>query len=143
MLGTKSGVEKLLKDKFPEIILWHCLNHRLELAVENTLKIISGTNDFQSSFQHLYSLYSQPPKNKRKLSIGSPDFQMTLKSTKKVFTGSLHLSGQDQQSCIFSQLLSQHFHKVLNDERYKVQKRPHFKDYYLNNIQQVLLQIYR
>ena len=36
MLGTKSGVGKLLKDKFPDIILWHCLsglNHILELAV--------------------------------------------------------------------------------------------------------------
>ena len=31
MLGTKSGVGKLLEDKFPDVILWHCLNHRLEL----------------------------------------------------------------------------------------------------------------
>ena len=48
MLGTKSGVGKLLKDKFPDIILWHCLNHRLELVAGNALKIISVTNDFQS-----------------------------------------------------------------------------------------------
>ena len=33
MLGTKSGVGKLLKDKFPDVILWYCLDHRLELAV--------------------------------------------------------------------------------------------------------------
>ena len=46
MLGTKSGVGKLLKDKFPDIILWHGLNHRLELAVGNALEIIGGTNDF-------------------------------------------------------------------------------------------------
>ncbi|KAF3849538.1 hypothetical protein F7725_019257 [Dissostichus mawsoni] len=34
MLGVKSGVGKLLQDDFPGIILWHCLNHRLELAVD-------------------------------------------------------------------------------------------------------------
>ena len=52
MLGTKSRVGKLLKDKFPDIILWHCLNHRLELVVENALESISGTNDFQSFLEH-------------------------------------------------------------------------------------------
>ena len=52
MLGTKSGVGKLLKDKFPDIILWHCFNHRLELVVRNALESISGTNDFQSFFEH-------------------------------------------------------------------------------------------
>ena len=46
MLGTKSGVGKLLKDKFPDIILWHCRNHRLELALGIALEIFGGTNDF-------------------------------------------------------------------------------------------------
>ena len=41
MLGTKSGVGKLLKDKFLDIILWHYLNHRLELAIGNPLEIVS------------------------------------------------------------------------------------------------------
>ena len=52
MLRTKSGVGKLLKDKFPVKILWHCLNHGLELAVGNALESISGTNDFQSFLEH-------------------------------------------------------------------------------------------
>jgi len=37
MLVTKSGVGKLLKNEFPDIVLWHCLNNRLELAVGNAL----------------------------------------------------------------------------------------------------------
>ena len=41
MLGTPSGVGKLLKDKFPDIILLYCLSHRLELAVGNALEITS------------------------------------------------------------------------------------------------------
>ena len=86
MLGTKSGVGKLLKDKNPDIILCHCLNHRLELAVGNALEIISCTNNFQSFLEHLYSLYSQSPKNKRELKQCSHDLQMTHKRIGKVFT---------------------------------------------------------
>ena len=79
MRGTKSGVGKLLKNKFPDIILWHCLNHRLELAVGISLEIIGGTNHFQSFLEHFYSLYSQSPKNKRELDQCSHDLQTTLK----------------------------------------------------------------
>ena len=57
MLGTKSGVGKLLQDEFPDIVLWHCLNHRLELAVGNALDATSGTNDLQSFLECLYSLF--------------------------------------------------------------------------------------
>ncbi|CAI6377298.1 unnamed protein product [Macrosiphum euphorbiae] len=30
LVGKKAGVAKLLKDKYPLIFNWHCLNHRLE-----------------------------------------------------------------------------------------------------------------
>ena len=33
MLGKHSGVEKRLHAKFSNLIIWHCANHRLELAV--------------------------------------------------------------------------------------------------------------
>ena len=86
MLGTKSRVVKLLKDIFPDIILWHCLNHGLELVVGNALESVSGTNDFQSFLEHYYSLYSQSPKNKREFDQCSHDLQTTLKRIAKVFT---------------------------------------------------------
>ena len=56
MLGTTSSVGKLLKDEFPDIVWWHCLNHRLELAVGNALGATSSTNDLQSLHECLYSL---------------------------------------------------------------------------------------
>jgi len=33
MTGKRSGVATRLMSKFPNIIAWHCLSHRLELAV--------------------------------------------------------------------------------------------------------------
>lgn len=47
MLGVKSGVRKLLQDDFPAIVLWHCLNHRLGLAVDQALDVTVGPKDFQ------------------------------------------------------------------------------------------------
>ena len=47
MLGCKSGVKKLLSERFPSIIVWHCANQRLELAVGDAVKKTSGINRFQ------------------------------------------------------------------------------------------------
>ena len=48
ILGTKSGVGKLLKDKFPDIILWHCLNHRLELMADVLNELTNLSEKLQS-----------------------------------------------------------------------------------------------
>ena len=31
MLGRKAGVARIVSDKFPKIVVWHCVAHRLEL----------------------------------------------------------------------------------------------------------------
>ena len=134
MLGTKSGVGKLLKDKFPDIILWHCLsglNHILELAVGIALEIIGGTNHFQSFLEHFYSLYSQSPKNKRELDQCSHDLQTTLKRIGKVFTIRWVALSLRVVSAVWHSFpaLAQHFDKASNDETSKAQKRPDFEAY--------------
>jgi len=60
-------VTKLLKDKYPLIFNWHCLNHRLELAVNDPMKDINATNHFKSFIDSLYVLYNNFPKNKNEL----------------------------------------------------------------------------
>uniref|UniRef100_A0A8C8RJZ3 HAT C-terminal dimerisation domain-containing protein n=1 Tax=Pelusios castaneus TaxID=367368 RepID=A0A8C8RJZ3_9SAUR len=67
MLGCKRGVKRLLIDKFPSVIVWHCANHRLELSVADTVKVISGINRFKSFLDKLYVLYHASPKNSREL----------------------------------------------------------------------------
>ncbi|XP_060761422.1 E3 SUMO-protein ligase KIAA1586-like [Neoarius graeffei] len=85
MLGVKSGVGKLIQDDFPDIILWHCLNHRLELAVDQALDATEGTKDFQAFLDALYALYSQSPKNMRELSECAHNLHITLRRIGRVF----------------------------------------------------------
>jgi hypothetical protein len=48
MFGSRGRVKKLLKQKFPSIIVWHCANHRLESAVHDVVKM----KDCQRKLQH-------------------------------------------------------------------------------------------
>uniref|UniRef100_A0A3P9D9G4 HAT C-terminal dimerisation domain-containing protein n=1 Tax=Maylandia zebra TaxID=106582 RepID=A0A3P9D9G4_9CICH len=57
MLGRKAGVAAQLCSKFPYLFVWHCSNHRLELAVCDVLKEVGGINHFKIFLDQLYSLY--------------------------------------------------------------------------------------
>lgn len=67
LLGKKNGVAKRLKDLYPLIFSWHCLNHRLELAVHDSIKDIGALNHFKSFIDSLYVLYNASPKNQNEL----------------------------------------------------------------------------
>ena len=58
MLGKKAGVAQLLLNQFPNLILWHCSNHRLELAVNDVVRDILPICHMKSFFDKLYSIYS-------------------------------------------------------------------------------------
>lgn len=86
MLGRTSGVGVKLQKIYPNIILWHCCNHRLELAVSDTLKEVHGTNHFQSFIEKLYALYHQSPKNRNELLICAASLEQKLLNIGKIFT---------------------------------------------------------
>ena len=67
MLGSNSGVAARVQHAIPNVIVWHCMNHRLELAVGDTIEEVSGTNHFKVVFDKLYCLYHTSSKNKREL----------------------------------------------------------------------------
>lgn len=67
MLGKNSGVLTQLKALFPSIILWHCMCHRIELAVGDAVKSVSGVNHVKFFLDKLYSIFSQSPKAAREL----------------------------------------------------------------------------
>ena len=70
MLGKTSGFAKRLMEKYPDIIVWHCLNHRLEPSVGDAVSDVVGVNYFRDFMDKLYALYSQSSKNMRELFRG-------------------------------------------------------------------------
>uniref|UniRef100_H3B1X3 DUF4371 domain-containing protein n=1 Tax=Latimeria chalumnae TaxID=7897 RepID=H3B1X3_LATCH len=48
MLGKKSRVAACLLDHYPNLFIWHCCSHRLELAVGDTAREVSGENHLQN-----------------------------------------------------------------------------------------------
>lgn len=67
MIGKNSGVATRLQKFFPNLIIWHCSNHRLELAVNDVVNEVAGINHFKIFMDKLYSLYHQSPKNQNEL----------------------------------------------------------------------------
>ena len=85
MLGKKGGVFAKLKETYPRLVGWHCLNHRLELAVSDAVKCCSPINHFQSFMDKLYALYSQSAKNNRELQEASTELHSCLKKIGRIF----------------------------------------------------------
>ncbi|KAK1901236.1 E3 SUMO-protein ligase KIAA1586 [Dissostichus eleginoides] len=129
MLGVKSGVGKLLQDDFPGIILWHCLNHRLELAVDQALDVTGGTKDFQAFMGSLYSLYSQSPKNMRQLSECAHNLDIALRRIGKVFSVRWVASSWRAVSAVWQSYpaLAQHFREASEDDTRDSRERAKFK----------------
>ena len=57
MTGKEKGVATRLVRKFPKLLTWHCLNHRLELGVADAVDEVIGTCSFQSFMDKLYNVY--------------------------------------------------------------------------------------
>ncbi|XP_060867447.1 E3 SUMO-protein ligase KIAA1586-like [Metopolophium dirhodum] len=86
MLGRKAGVGVLLQNIFPDLIIWHCCNHRLELAVSDTIKAVQGLNHLKCFFEKLYSLYHQSPKNMTELNACAASLESSILNIGKIFT---------------------------------------------------------
>ncbi|XP_077018267.1 E3 SUMO-protein ligase KIAA1586 homolog isoform X2 [Tamandua tetradactyla] len=67
VLGSKSGVATKLLENFPEIIIWNCLNHRLQLSLDDSISEIKQVNHFKIFLDKIYSIYHQSNKNQTKL----------------------------------------------------------------------------
>lgn len=68
LMGKNNGVIKLFEEVCPSLIVWHCANHRLELAVRDSIKAVAGIDRFKRFIDKIYALYSASPKNARDLS---------------------------------------------------------------------------
>lgn len=78
LTGSKSGVLSRLKVDFPQVRFIHCLAHRLELAVSDSLKAVGHCNHFEFFISKLYSIFSQSHKAVRLLSEAAGDLNVEL-----------------------------------------------------------------
>lgn len=117
MLGRKSGVCKLLRDEFPSIIIWHCANHRLELAVADTLKAISGIHRFKAFIDKLYVIYHASPKNSRELHECARMLEIQLLKIGRVLSTRWVASSFRSVSAVWENFsaLVRHFKEAEND----------------------------
>ncbi|CAG9831280.1 unnamed protein product [Diabrotica balteata] len=53
---------------YPNIIVWHCMNHTLELALSDAVDEVWAVNHFQIFMGRIYFINSKSPKNQRELS---------------------------------------------------------------------------
>lgn len=67
MLGKNSGVATRLTARYPNLFTWHCMNHRLELAVNDVVEEVHAVNHFKIFLDKIYSVYNQSTKNSREL----------------------------------------------------------------------------
>lgn len=86
MLGKKSGVATRLMEQYPHLLTWHCMNHRLELAVNDAVENVTAINHFKSFIDQIYSLYSQSSKNQRELMSAAKEVESQLKRIGKILT---------------------------------------------------------
>ena len=84
LLGRHAGVAQLLLQMYPQLIVWHCSNHRLEIAVNDTVREMSTVCHMQSFFDKLYSVYSVSPKNKSELETVAAQLSMRLNTIGRV-----------------------------------------------------------
>uniref|UniRef100_A0AAQ4R3J4 DUF4371 domain-containing protein n=1 Tax=Gasterosteus aculeatus aculeatus TaxID=481459 RepID=A0AAQ4R3J4_GASAC len=84
MLDRKSGVAARLQLLYPHLIVWHCLNHRLESAVGDTVKHTNNVNHFKSFLDKLYTLYHRSPKNCLELAEHAQQLEVNLQNIERV-----------------------------------------------------------
>lgn len=86
MLGKESEVAARLLAKFLNLIIWHCSNNRLELAVGDAIRDANGINNFRVFMDKLYTLYT--------LYHASPKHQYELKAIAADLQGQVHAIGR-------------------------------------------------
>ena len=61
MLGTR------LQENFPKIVIWHCLNHRLQLVLDDSVNNIKQVNHFKIFMDKMYTIFHKSNKNQAEL----------------------------------------------------------------------------
>ena len=85
MVGEINGVATQLRSKFPHLKTFHCMAHRLELAVKNAVDSVNHVSYFRDFLDGLYKHFSLSPKNQREVKIVPADIEQEFLKIRKIF----------------------------------------------------------
>ena len=86
MTGKFKGLGTLLRQNVGDHLqTFHCMAHRLELAIHSTVKEINPVGHFQILLDSLYAFYSRSPKNQRELEDHAESLSVELLKVGRVF----------------------------------------------------------
>ena len=85
MIGVHRGVSTLLKQKYPSLQTFHCMAHRLELAVKDAVDTVNPISHFRVFVDELYKVFSMSPKNQRELQSVAESLSVELLKIQRVF----------------------------------------------------------
>ena len=99
------------------MIVLHFANHRLELSVADTVKVISGINRFNSLLDKLYVLYHASPKNSRELHSCAEILEVELLKIGRVLSKQWVSSSFRSVFAVWNiyEALVKHFEEASND----------------------------
>ena len=83
MLGRNSGVGTRLQENFPKIVIWHCLNNRLQLVLDDSVNDIKQVNHFKIFMDKMYTIFHKSNKNQAELFNISQKLGLLLMHSKR------------------------------------------------------------
>lgn len=129
MLGRVSGVATKLQNEYPDLLTWHCANHRLELTVGDVIAKISEINHMKIFFDKLYCLFNASPKNRKQLSDCAAATSVKLQSIGRVLGTRWVSSSARSVKAIWNDYpaLAFHFQNAVDDNMRDTKERAMYK----------------
>lgn len=118
MIGRKAGVAKLLTNKYPDLLVWHCSNHHLKLAVDDVATEVVSINQFNVFFYCLYALYSASPNNQYGLKKCAKELDLQFLSIGRILNTRWVASSLRSVKAVWRnyEALFKHFHESSLDK---------------------------
>ena len=129
MLGKKTGVATRLTARYPNLFTWHCMNHRLELAVSDAVDEVQAVNHFKVFMDKIHNLYSQSSKNARELQEAAQEVGSQVLSIGRVLSTRWVASSFRSVKAVWRsyEALNKHFEKAAADQTRNSKERQTYR----------------
>lgn len=128
MVGQFRGLATLFRQKYHLVTTFHCMAHRLELAIKNAVSDTSAISHFTDLVDRIYKVYSLSPKNQTEIQLIAENLSVELLKVKKIFDLRWIFSSFVSLSALWRNLpaLVQHFDVCSCDQNKSSKERSKF-----------------